>query len=131
MSEPKPTNSSPKMTDHRLETIIGRLLQVGVALAVAIVVCGGAAYLIAHRNELADRAVFVGEPAELESLSGILALAAGFDPGGVIQFGILVLIATPIARVVFSIYAFELERDRLYVAITLIVLALLTVGIMT
>jgi len=131
MSEPTPQNSSPKMNDQRLETIIGRLLQIGVGLAVAIVVCGGVGYLAAHRHESADRTVFVGEPAELESLSGIIALAARFDPSGVIQLGILVLIATPIARVVFSIYAFELERDRLYVALTLIVLALLIVGFAT
>jgi len=131
MSEPTPQNSSPRMNDQRLETIIGRLLQIGVGLAVAIVVCGGVGYLAAHRHEPADRTVFVGEPAELENLSGIIALAVRFDPSGVIQLGILVLIATPIARVVFSIYAFELERDRLYVAVTLIVLALLVVGFAT
>lgn len=131
MVEPKPTNSSPKMTDHRLETIIGRLLQIGVGLAVAIVVCGGVGYLAAHRHEPADRTVFVGEPAELESLSGIIALATRFDPDGIIQLGILVLIATPIARVIFSVYAFELEKDRLYVAITLVVLTLLIVGLAT
>jgi uncharacterized membrane protein len=131
MADPTPTNPSTKMNDQRLERIIGRLLQIGVGLAVAIVVCGGVVYLIAHRHEPADRTVFVGEPTELESLSGIIALAARFDPGGVIQLGILVLIATPIARVVFSIYAFELERDRLYVAITLVVLALLIVGLAT
>jgi uncharacterized membrane protein len=35
------------------------------------------------------------------------------------------LIATPIARVMFSVYAFARQRDWLYVCFTLVVLALL------
>lgn len=129
MAEPTRGKPSHRMDDHRLETIIGRLLQVGVAVAVAIVVCGGAPYLIAHRNDPFDRTVFIGEPPELENLSGIVMLAMQLDPRGIIQLGILVLIATPIARVVFSVYAFRMERDRLYVGITLVVLALLVAGL--
>jgi uncharacterized membrane protein len=44
---------------------------------------------------------------------------------GIIQFGLLFLIATPIARVAFSVIAFALQRDRVYVSVTLIVLGLL------
>jgi len=44
---------------------------------------------------------------------------------GIIQLGLLLLIATPVARVAFSVVAFAAERDWLYVAITLIVLAIL------
>jgi uncharacterized membrane protein len=43
----------------------------------------------------------------------------------VIQLGLLLLIATSIARVGFSVFAFAIERDRLYAAITLVVLAVL------
>jgi uncharacterized membrane protein len=38
---------------------------------------------------------------------------------------VLLLVATPVARVAFSIVGFALERDRLYVVITTIVLAIL------
>jgi uncharacterized membrane protein len=41
---------------------------------------------------------------------------------GLIQFGLLLLIATPAARVVFSVAGFAIERDWMYVAITLLVL---------
>jgi Protein of unknown function (DUF1634) len=41
----------------------------------------------------------------------------------------LLLLATPVARVVFSIAAFALERDRMYVGITLVVLAILAYGL--
>ena len=46
-------------------------------------------------------------------------------PRGLIQFGLLLLIATPVARVAFSVFGFTQERDWVYVVITLIVLALL------
>lgn len=119
----------PRMNDQRLETIIGRLLQVGVAIAAALVLVGGFMYLGEHRGAAIDRSKFQGEPLELESVVGIASLAVNGDAEGLIQLGILVLIATPIARVVFSVYAFGLERDRLYVVVTLIVLALLIVGL--
>ena len=50
---------------------------------------------------------------------------AGFQCRGIIQFGLVLLIATPVARVAFSVAAFALQRDNTYVAITLIVLAVL------
>lgn len=118
-----------RMNDQRLEIIIGRLLQIGVALAAALVLAGGVLYLYEHQGAVVDRSKFQGEPAELENIAGIVSLAAHGDALGLIQLGILVLIATPIARVVFSIYAFALERDRLYVVVTMIVLGLLIVGL--
>ena len=48
----------------------------------------------------------------------------------IIQLGILCLIATPIMRVALSLVAFALQRDRLYVVITLIVLGLLLAGLL-
>ncbi len=44
---------------------------------------------------------------------------------GIIQLGLLFLIATPVARVIFSIWGFADERDRMYVVFTVIVLAIL------
>jgi uncharacterized membrane protein len=72
-----------------------------------------------------DRGVFRGEPADLRSAGGILRYAFGLSGRGIIQLGLLVLIATPVARVAFSVFAFLREGDRLYVGVTLVVLALL------
>jgi uncharacterized membrane protein len=44
----------------------------------------------------------------------------------IIQLGLLLLIATPVARVAFSAVAFAIEHDYMYVVITLIVLAILS-----
>ena len=58
-------------------------------------------------------------------LSGIVKDVLAFKRRGIIQFGLLLLVATPVARVAFSILAFALQRDRTYVIITLIVLGIL------
>jgi uncharacterized membrane protein len=54
-----------------------------------------------------------------------------FEARGVIQLGLLLLIATPIGRVVFSVIGFVRQRDWLYVAITLLVLRLLLYSLMS
>ncbi len=68
---------------------------------------------------------FHGEPAELRSITGIMQGVLALDPRFWIQLGLLFLIATPVARVVFSIGAFAAQSDGAYVVITLIVAAIL------
>jgi uncharacterized membrane protein len=104
---------------------IAALLRAGVALAAAVVLAGGVCYLIRHGQELAQWRAFRSEPADLRNLTAILHDALGLAARGIIQLGVLLLIATPIARVAFSALTFYRERDRTYVAITLGVLALL------
>jgi uncharacterized membrane protein len=74
--------------------------------------------------------VFHGAPEGLRSVAGIRKGVAALDPRSVIQLGLLLVIATPIARVALSVFAFAAQRDRTYAAITLIVLAVL-VGSLT
>jgi uncharacterized membrane protein len=115
----------PGWTDQRVDEIIGNLLRVGVILAAAVVLLGGVLYMAQHPSTLPDYRVFRGEPAYLRGVSGIVKDARTLDGRGLIQLGLLVLLATPIARVVFSVLAFALQRDRTYVVVTLIVLAVL------
>ena len=111
--------------DRRIEVILGNLLRTGVLLSAAVVLCGAGIYLARHAHEPANYRVFRGEPSDLRSISGILHSIVHERGRSLIQLGLLLLIATPIARVVFSIVGFALERDRMYVAFTLIVLAVL------
>jgi uncharacterized membrane protein len=113
-------------TDEDVDRVLGRVLQIGVVLSAAIVLCGAMIYLAKRVDMTPDYRVFRGEPADLRSVTGILADARAWSGRGLIQLGLLVLIATPIARVVFSVIGFIRQRDWLYVAITIIVLALLT-----
>ena len=112
-------------SDQRLEMIIGILLQVGVLLAAAVVVLGGIVFLSRHGSSIPAYHVFQGEPTDLRTVSGIFHDALAFRGRGIIQLGLLILIATPVARVVFSIAGFALERDTLYVYVTILVLVIL------
>jgi uncharacterized membrane protein len=112
-------------TDERLEYMLGTLLRAGVVLAATVVLIGGGLYLARHGGEVPSYHVFQGEPADLRSVSGILAEASTLRGRGLIQFGLVLLIATPVARVVVSAAIFALERDRRYVGITLLVLGVL------
>jgi uncharacterized membrane protein len=121
-----------KPDDTRFEQMMGNLLRTGVVLAALVTAAGGVVYLAKRWNEppppygvfpMPDR------PAELNSVPGVLEFAFRGRGQGLIQLGVLLLIATPVARVAFSVYAFARQRDRLYVLVTLVVLALLLLSL--
>jgi uncharacterized membrane protein len=112
-------------TDKTIEEIVGTLLRVGVSLSALVVSIGAAIYLARHGHEPADYRVFHGEPSDLRSLSGIVRDAFRLRGRGIIQLGLLLLIATPVARVAFSIWGFAEEHDHLYMIFTGIVLIVL------
>ncbi len=112
-------------TDQRVEETVGNLLRGGVIVAAVVVLAGGFAYLVRYGGTMPDYRVFHGEPADLRSVSGIVTDALGLRSRGIMQLGLLLLLATPVARVVFSIFAFAHQRDLTYVFITSIVLAIL------
>jgi uncharacterized membrane protein len=111
--------------DHKIEAVIGNLLRTGVLMAAFVVLVGGILYLAQHGSSSVDFRVFHGETGELNSIAGIVQGAVALHPLAIIQLGLLLLIATPIARVFFSVFAFALQRDYLYLVVTLIVLSAL------
>lgn len=111
--------------EERFERFLGSLLRVGVFAAAAVVIVGGAVYLLRHGNERPDYEHFRAEPSPLYSPGGIVDSALEWHARGLIQFGLLLLIATPVARVTFSALGFARERDWMYVGFTLFVLAVL------
>jgi uncharacterized membrane protein len=124
--QPHPFQPQP-WRDRRIEIILGNLLRTGVLISAAVVLLGASIYLSRHAHEPADYRVFRGEPSEYRTIRGVIQSVI-VDRGrgqGLIQLGLLLLIATPIARVAFSVVGFAIERDRLYVAFTLLVLAIL------
>lgn len=114
---------------QRVDVVIGNLLRAGVVVSAAVVFAGGGIYLFRHGMETPNYHIFRGEPADLRSLSGILHDALALRGRGLIQFGLVLLIATPVARVAFLICAFARQGDRLYALIASIVLALLIYGL--
>ena len=111
--------------EHRLDIVIGNLLRFGVLLSAVVVASGALVYLLHHGAEIPSYGVFHGEPRSFTSPLEILHAAFQLQGRGIIQLGLLLLIATPVARVAFSIYAFLALRDWKYLAISLTVFALL------
>jgi len=116
---------SKPWTDRRMENIVGNLLRAGVLLSALVVLSGGVLFLMRHGRSPSDYRVFRGEPSELRHISGIVRGALKGSGRGLIQLGLLLLIATPVARVAFSIFGFSEEKDWMYVGFTTIVLAIL------
>jgi len=114
-----------KWTDQKVENIIGSLLLTGIILSAAVVFTGAVIFLVRHGGSPADYHVFKGEPNDLRSVRGVVERATHLSGRGIIQLGLLLLIATPVVRVAFAIYGFAAEGDRLYVGFTIIVLAVL------
>jgi uncharacterized membrane protein len=118
-----------RWSDHAVEQIIGRLLQLGVLLAALVVLIGAALLLVQHGGTSASFSSFHGEPPELRTIAGIVRAALSMNSAAIVQLGLVLLIATPIARVGFTLVAFILQRDRAYVGITTLVMILLLFGL--
>ena len=117
------TNTSFKEKD--MQSIIGWILRAGVFISMAIVFIGGVVYIYRHGHTTADYHTFKGVPDFVHNASGIINGIFTFRGRAIIQAGIILLIATPVVRVIFSAIGFVLEKDYLYVGITLVVLLII------
>lgn len=116
-------------TDRRMDTQMGALLRAGVILACIIMFAGGVFYLLRHGGEHESWKTFRGEPAPLTRIAGIWRAMWAGEAHALIQFSVLVLIATPVMRVAFAVYGFARQKRWLFVAVSLTVLALLVAGL--
>lgn len=117
-------------TDEQFDIVLAHVLRVGVLVSATVVAFGGVVFLVRHGLERPSYHVFRGEPGDLTSIRGILDESIQFRGRGLVQLGLLLLVATPIARVVFSVVGFVRQRDWLYVTITVAVLALLAYSLL-
>ncbi len=128
MSEPTTGNrpSHRGWSDERVEQVVGNLLRTGVMVSALVVAVGGAVYLYHEGGRPArEHHAFEGEPRELSGPMNIVRAAIRGDSDAIIACGLLLLIATPVLRVAFSVIAFALQRDWTYVVVTLLVLGIL------
>lgn len=116
-------------TEQRMEHAMGALLRVGVSLSALLVLAGALLHLAHHAGERPDFGVFRGEPPALREVEGIVHGALALQGPALIQLGLLSLVATPMARVAFSVLAFAAQRDRTYVLLALAVLLILSFGL--
>ena len=113
-----------------MEILMGNMLRYGVLISALFVFLGAVIYLVQHRNEKPQYHLFSGEPFRFINLRQIFKNAVKGQARSLIQLGLLLLIATPIARIVFSIIGFILEKDYLYVTITTVVLLIIILSLL-
>lgn len=113
-----------------MNLVVSKVLRYGVILSSAVIVVGTVLLLTSQGFSSADQYLIYHHdlvphgdfPVSLGALvSGLLA----FSPFSIIELGILMLLATPVSRVLFSTFLFAAERNTVYVYITLAVLCLL------
>lgn len=121
--------TSKSIGDKDIQVLIGNLLRAGVYISMGIVILGGLIYLFNHGNEKIDYALFDFNKVNLKTVAVIFSEVLTFRGAAVIQFGLLMLIFTPIARVLMAVVSFFIEKDYLYVFIGLIVLAIIMVSL--
>lgn len=111
------------MTPARMRVLVSWVLLTGVSVAALFIAAGLlGSFLVGWRGSL------IGLPranVPISSFNGLREGLAALRPQAIAQLGLVLLVATPILRVATSLVAFALERDRLYVALTAIVLAIL------
>jgi uncharacterized membrane protein len=116
--------------DAIIDRKLGLLLRTGVMISAVVVLIGGVLFLLRSGSRVPDYHVFRGVPANLTAFKPILADVFHGNALAIIQLGLLLLIATPVARVAFSVFAFAMAKDVLYVGISAFVLCVLLCGIL-
>lgn len=122
--------SSAGDKDRNLDLLISRLLRAGIMVATLLTVAGACLYLLHHGGQQVSYGIFRGEPPGLKGLAAVWEEALSLSGRGLIQLGLLVLIATPVVRVFASAIAFAAAGDRLYLTVTLVVLILLLASLL-
>lgn len=115
-----PLIQSRKLTQGKERTplMIGWILRGGVIASAAITLLG--LLLLPFRpGGLTDLKTFP------HTLGAVWMGLLGLHPQAIIALGLLLLIATPVVTVTASAIAFAIERDRRFVVIALLVLAIL------
>lgn len=114
-----------KIQDTDLEMVIGQLLRYGVLISSIVVAAGGLVYLYRHGSEVPLYRQFKGEPSKMKEIVPLWQAVLRGEGRPLIQLGLMILIATPIARILFSVFGYLMEKDYLYTVITAVVLAVI------
>jgi uncharacterized membrane protein len=112
-------------TDMQMDSAIANMLRFGISLAGTLMILGGWFYLQHPTMQPADYAHFHGTSIDLHNLGKVLTGKRLADSTSVLELGIVLLIATPVARVALCVVDFARQRDRLYVVISFGVLLVL------
>ena len=102
-----------RFKDTNMQAVLGWVLRVGVFLSMTVVFIGGVIYIYRHGHSIANYHDFKGVPAFVHTVPGIINGIFNLHGQAIIQAGIILLVATPVVRVIFSAFGFILEKDWL------------------
>jgi uncharacterized membrane protein len=109
----------------QMDSAIANMLRFGISLAATLMLLGGWFYLQHPTMQPSDYAHFHGSSIDLQNLGKVVTGKRLADSTSVLELGIVLLIATPVARVALCVIDFARQRDLLYVAVSLGVLLVL------
>lgn len=119
-----------QITDQTIQKIIGNVLKYGVRIVLIIALAGGLMFLIEHGNETVDYTHFTENDRNItDVVSSVFAGLQGFHARALIFLAVLILFCTPLLRLLLSLVSFTIEKDRLYVFITLLVLGIISFSV--
>lgn len=119
-----------KFGEKDFQTIIGNLLRYGVWISLSVAFIGGIVYILHNGNQIEDYSVFKENDRNIfEVIAAIYNGAIQGNGESLIFTGIILLFLTPVLRVLLSLFSFLLEKDYLYVGITLIVILIIITSI--
>lgn len=105
-----------------LQHVVSLVLRVGVIAAATVGLLAVAYDLRVHGGEAVAFRHFQGTPPSERHVPEILGNALRFRPRALMMTAVLLLVLTPIVRVLVSLVGFIKERDRVYVVVTTVVL---------
>ncbi|MCD0475460.1 DUF1634 domain-containing protein [Flavobacterium sp. EDS] len=119
-----------KFGEKDFQSIIGNLLRYGVWISLSVAFIGGIIYLMNHGGDIEDYSVFKENDRNIfEVITEIYNGVIQGNGESIIFFGVILLFLTPVLRVLLSLFSFLLEKDYLYVVITLIVIFIILVSV--
>jgi uncharacterized membrane protein len=113
-----------------MNSIVGNVLRYGVLISAAVIILGMLELIAASGTSDVSGSIIYNPDVIPHgnfdvSLSGLVSGLIGLQPYSLIELGAIILIATPVSRVLISVFLFAAEGDGIYVAVTAVVLSLL------
>lgn len=127
----KAGNLKNKFRDTDMQAAIGWILRIGVVVSMVVVLIGGVLFICRHGHSIPNYHTFTKIPDFISEPKGILLGVLSFKGQAIIQLGIILLVATPVLRVIFAAVGFLMEKDYLYVLISVIVLLIITISMIS
>jgi uncharacterized membrane protein len=116
--------------ERAIEIKIALVLAFGVVLSCLVVAFGAVLFLMHHGQDQMQFHVFKGEPLYLSNLPLLFAALKDFKAIAIVQTGLIILIVTPLVRVLLTFLMFVRLKDTKFACISLLVSIILLVALL-